>query len=101
MQTRSITSLLDERGELFVGHEPVVRRPELLDRREQLRVALLGHVEAELLGLDPDRVEAALLAEHDRARRGDELGRVGLDRRRVVELARDGAALAAVERARR
>ena len=41
---------------------------------------------------------AALLAEHDRALGRDELGRVRLDRRRVVELARDRAALAPVER---
>src|ERR671923_924453 len=54
-------------------------------------------VEADLGELDPDRVEAALLPEHDLARGAHEAGRVGLDRGRVVELARDGAALAREE----
>ena len=59
---------------------------------------LLRNVEAELRRLDPDRVEARLLAEHEHAVGGDELCRVRLDRRRVVELRRNGARLAAEER---
>src|SRR5581483_2097672 len=39
-----------------------------------------------------------LLAEHDPALGGDERRRVRLDRRRIVELRRDGARLAAEER---
>ena len=57
-------------------------------------VTLLRHVEPELLHLDPDRVEPALLAEDDPALLADELGRVRLDRGRIVELRRDGAGLA-------
>src|SRR4051812_34659873 len=88
----------NERPELLVGDEPALLGAELLDAGEQLRAPLLGDVEAELLGLDPDRVEAALLAEHDRPIRRDELRRVRLDRRRIVELGRDRTALAAGER---
>src|SRR5689334_14005471 len=87
-----------ELAELVVGHEPALACPKLLHAGEHLGVPLLRQVEPELLGLDPDRVEPALLAEHDPALGGDELGRVGLDRRRVVELARDRTALAPEER---
>ena len=82
----------NERPELVVGDEPALLDAELLHRREHLGAALVGNVEPELVRLDPDRVEAALLAEHDRALRTDELGRVRLDRRRIVELRRDRAA---------
>src|SRR4029077_12232261 len=64
-----------------------------LHPREQARPLLLGHLEPELLDLDPDRIEAALLAEHDRTLGADELGGVRLDRRRIVELRGDGARL--------
>src|SRR3954469_8758878 len=74
-------------AELVVAHEAALARPELLDAREHLGIARFREVEPELLGLDPDRVEAALLAEHDPALRRHELGRVRLDRGRVVELA--------------
>src|SRR3954451_4110061 len=84
-----------ELPELVVGDEAALARPELLDAGEQFRPPLLGHVETELLHLDPDRVEAALLAEHDRALGADELGGVRLDGRGVVELRRDCARLAA------
>src|SRR5205823_12770783 len=60
----------------------------------QVRPALLGHVEAQLIALEPDRVEARLLAEDDPALGADERGRERLDRLRDVELAGDGAALA-------
>ena len=56
------------------------------------------HVEAELLERDPDRVDAALLAEHDAAFGADDVRGVRLDRRRVVELGRDGARLPREER---
>src|SRR5581483_4588116 len=95
---RSDLELMDDGRELVVGDEPALLHPELLDGREHGRLPLLRDGEPELLRLDADRVEAALLAEHDRPGGRDELGRVRLDRRRVVELARDGAALAAVER---
>src|SRR5204863_7060489 len=71
--------------------------PELLRLGEQLCAFLLRDVEAELLRLDPDRVEAALLAEHDRAVGRDELGGVRLDRRWVVELGGDRTRFAAEE----
>ncbi len=56
-----------------------------------------GELEPELDGLEPDRVDPALLAEDDPPLGTDELGGVRLDRGRVVELAGDGAALAGVE----
>src|SRR6187431_312954 len=80
--------------ELRIGDEPALLRAGSLHRLEQLREALLGDVEAELGDLDPDRVESALLAEHDPPFRADELGGVGLDRRRVVELCGNRARLA-------
>src|SRR4029079_2976893 len=73
-------SVTRELAELVVGHEPALARPELLHAREHLGVPILGQVEPELLGLDPDRVEAALLAEHDPALGRDELGGVRLAR---------------------
>src|SRR5215210_185222 len=84
--------------ELVVRHQTALARAELLHLRQHVGAEFVWHVEPELLGLDPDRVEPALLAEHDSALGADELRRVRLDRRRVVELARDGAALAAEER---
>src|SRR3954471_14923388 len=87
-----------ELAELVVGHEAALARSELLDAGEHVGVPILGQVEPELLGLDPDRVEPALLAEHDPALGADQLGGVRLDRRRVVELAGDGAALPPEER---
>src|SRR5205823_1236762 len=80
-----------------VADEPALLGSEPLHLGEQLGVALLGDVETEFLALDPDRIEPALLSEHDRPLRADQLGRVRLDRRRIVELARDGAALAPEE----
>src|SRR5205814_7521391 len=74
-----------ELPQLVVGDEGALARPELLHPRQQLRPALLGHGEAELLDLDPDRVEPALLAEHDRPLGADEVGGVRLDGGRVVE----------------
>src|SRR5205823_5927709 len=70
----------DERPELIVGDERALPRPELLHAREQLGTTLLGHVEVQLLGLDANRVDAALLAEDEAALRTDELRRVRLDR---------------------
>src|SRR4051812_14382573 len=89
---------IHEVPELVVRDQAALARPELLDAREQIRPPLLGHVEAELLELDPDRVEPTLLAEDDAALGADELGGVRLDRRRVVELRRNGARLATEER---
>src|SRR5207247_7652732 len=84
---------LAEPAEVVVRDEAARARAELLDLREQLRPALLGHVEAQLLAFEPDRVEAGLLAQHDPALGADERGRERLDRLRDVELAGDGAAL--------
>src|SRR6187455_914006 len=67
--------------ELHIGDEPALLRAGSLHRLEQLREALLGDVEVELGDLDPDRVEAALLPEHDPPLGAHELGRVRLDRR--------------------
>src|SRR3954463_4938460 len=53
--------------ELVVGDEPALLYAARLHLREQLGVPALGNVEAELLHLDPGRVEAALLAEDDPA----------------------------------
>jgi hypothetical protein len=92
--TASYPGIRDKHPELIVGHEPALTRTELLHAREHIRAPLLGHVEAELLRLDADRVEPALLAEDDAALRRDELRRVRLDRRRVVELRRDRTRLA-------
>src|SRR6476659_5240305 len=93
--TASATS---ELAELVVGDEAALACPQLLHAREHVGVAVLGQIEPELLGLDPDRVEPALLAEHDPALGRDELGGIRLDRGRVVELARHRAALAPEER---
>src|SRR5215468_7468757 len=84
--------------QLLVGDEAALSRSELLDLCEQIGPALLGDVETELLDLDPDRVEPALLAEHDRALGTDQLRGVRLDRRRVVELRGDRARLTAEQR---
>src|SRR5207247_8135702 len=64
-------------------------RSGLLDARGQLALRVLVEVEPELLRLDPDRVDPALLAEHDSALGGNDVGRIRLDRLRLVELARD------------
>src|SRR5439155_23115711 len=92
-----LRELSRETPEVGVGDESALLRAERLDLLEQLGAPSLGHVEAELLGLDADRVEPALLAQHDPARGAHELGRVRLDRRRVVELSRDGSRLAREE----
>src|SRR4029453_14298340 len=83
--------------ELLVGDEAALLGAQRLHLREQVGPLVLRHVEAESLDGDPDRVDAALLAEHDRALGADQLRRVRLDRRWVVELAGDRAALAAEE----
>ena len=51
----------------MVGDEAALRRSELLDAGEQIALCVFGQVEPELFGLDADRVDAALLAEHDAA----------------------------------
>src|SRR5262245_28505376 len=82
-----------EAPELGGRHEPAFLRPGALHGLEQRRVQLLGDVEPELQHPDSNRVEPALLAEDDPPLSSDELGGVGLDRRRVVELRGDGARL--------
>src|ERR1043165_4786752 len=76
-------SVIDQLAKLLVPAESALPRPELLHPREPLGAPFLRHVQPELLSLDPDRVEPALLAEHDPALRVHELGRVRLGRRRV------------------
>src|SRR3954463_4439157 len=70
-------------AELGVRHEATVAHATRFHLGEQLRVLLRRDVEPELFRLDPDRVDAALLAEHDPSLRGDEARGVGLDRRRI------------------
>src|SRR5690349_13785352 len=86
-----------ELAKLVVAHEPAFLRAELLDASEHVALRLLRQVEPQLGRLDPDRVEAALLAEHDAPLGGNELGRVGLDCGWIVELTRDRTGLAAKE----
>src|SRR3954468_24204856 len=74
-------SLIDEAAELVVADETAFPRAELLDPREHVGPPLLRDLQPELLGLDPDRVEPALLAEHDLALGAYQLGRVRLDGR--------------------
>src|SRR6476659_3207677 len=87
----------DDPSELAVGDEAPLLRPRPLDRIEDCGEPVIGDVESELGDLDADRVEAALLAEHDAALGSDELGRVRLDRRWVVELGGNRARLAREE----
>src|SRR5262245_59112035 len=84
-----------ELAELVVGDDVPLLRAELLHPREQLSLRIVVEVEPELLCLDADRVDPALLAEHDSALRPDDVGRVRLDCLRFVELARDRTGLAA------
>src|SRR5512146_1209878 len=95
--TTASWSATGEAPELFVRDEAALLCSERLDAGEQIPLLLLVEIEAQLGGLDPDRVDAALLAEHDPALGGDDLRGVGLDRRRIVELARDRARLAGEE----
>src|SRR4051812_17037370 len=92
------TSAIGEPAELVVRHESALARAELLHLCEEVRARVVGEVEAELVGLDPDRVEPALLAEHDAALGGDEGGRIRPDRRWIVELRCNRARFAAEER---
>jgi len=78
-----------EAPELVVGDEAALLGAEPLHLRQQARPLVLRHVEGELGDLDPDRVDAALLAEDDPAVLADELRGIRLDRGRVVELRRD------------
>src|SRR6202008_2083708 len=96
--TTASKSLNCDLPELVVGDEAALLRAERLHLREHVRTPVLRQVDAALFRLDPDRVEPALLAEHDAPRRSHELRRVRLDRRRIVELGGDGARLAAEER---
>src|SRR6266487_5329437 len=84
---------LGELNELLVGQDAALRGSFGLHAPQQLALPVLVEVEPKLLGLDPDRVETALLAEDDAALGAHQLGRVRLDRGRVVKLARHGAAL--------
>src|SRR5688572_15210509 len=93
---QSTAAALDPAGEapeLGVGYEATLLRARALHGVEQGGEQLFGHVETELGDLDPDRVEAALLAEDDPALGAHEIGGVGLDRRRVLELRGDCAGL--------
>src|SRR4051794_20104403 len=80
-------SVTRELPELVVRHDVALLRPELLHAGEQRALCFVVEVEPELLRLDPDRVDPALLAEHDSSPSRDDVGRVRLDRLRVVELA--------------
>ena len=75
--------------ELAVRDEPALGRALALHGFEQRRVRILGDVEAELRDLDPDRVQPALLPEHDTALGIDDFCRVRFYRFRNVKLAGD------------
>src|ERR1043165_985820 len=75
---RRRASLLGKRAQLVVGDETALLGADGFYRRDEDRPLRLGDVEAEPLDCKPDRVDAALLAEHDRALGGDQLGRVRL-----------------------
>src|SRR5512145_2942868 len=91
----------DERDELVVGDETLLARAETLDLGEELGVAIGRDVQPEPLHRDADRVEPALLTEHDSPLGAHELRGVRLDRGRVVELRRDRPGLAREERVAR
>src|SRR4051794_8514836 len=63
--TTASCSDIEDVSELVVGDEPVLLRAEGLHLREHLGPPLIGQVESEVLCLDADRVEPALLAEDD------------------------------------
>src|SRR5262249_33400882 len=88
-------SATSELSELVVGDDVALLRPQLLHLREQSALRVVVELEPQLCRLDPDRVDAALLAEDDPALRGHDVGGIRLDRRRVVELACDRTRLAA------
>src|SRR3954451_8547163 len=84
-----------ELPELVVRDDVPLLRAELRHFCQQFALRVVVQIQAELLHLDADRVDPALLAEDDAALRRDDVGGVRLDCRRVVKLARDGARLAA------
>src|SRR5436309_5128608 len=75
-----------ELPELVVGDEAALLRAELLDALEQLSLRVVVEIEAELLRLDPDRVESALLPEDDPPGGAHDRRRIRFDCRRVVKL---------------
>src|SRR3954447_15408613 len=86
-----------ELPELVVRDDVPLLRAQLLHLCEQVALRVVVELEAELLRLDANRVDPALLPEDDAALRGDDVGGIRLDRLRVVELARDGTRLATEE----
>src|SRR5690349_12899086 len=74
-----------ELAELVVRDDVPLLRAQVLHLDQQVALRVVVEIEAELLRLDPDRVDAALLAEHDAPLRRDDVGGVRLDRRRIVE----------------
>src|SRR6266404_4081666 len=96
--TASYSATGGELPEFLVADEAALPRTERLHARQKIRAALFRNVEPELLRLDADRVQPALLPQHDAALRRDELRRVRLDRRWIVELRCDRAGLAAKKR---
>src|SRR5206468_5459933 len=55
-------------SELLVADQSALLRAQVLDPCEQGSLGVIVEVETELVGLQPDGVDAALLAEHDAAR---------------------------------
>src|SRR5204862_5660200 len=70
-----LSLIAGELDELVVVHEPAFLDRPRLHRLEELAAALLRNLDAELVGLDPDRVRPALLAEDDPAGGAYERGR--------------------------
>src|SRR4051794_35704637 len=95
--TTTSKSLNGHIPKLVVGDEAALPHTERLHLREHVGALVLRQVEPELFRLDADRVEPALLAEHDPTVGVNELRRVRLDRRRIVELRGDGTRLASEE----
>src|SRR5206468_1347922 len=62
-----------ELAELVVADDVPLLRAQLLHFREQGALRIVVQLEPELLRLDANRVDAALLAEHDAPLRGDDV----------------------------
>src|SRR5439155_1905584 len=86
-----------ELSELLVGDEAALGRSQFLHAYEELALLVVVEIEPELVRLDSNRIDPALLAEHDAPLGGDKVRRVRLDRGRIVELTRDRTRLARKE----
>src|SRR5262245_654329 len=81
-------NLPDDVTELQVGHRTLLCRAKRLHLFEDSTVLFGGGSDAELVELDLDVGKPALLAQRDAAAGGQNIGRVGLNGRRHMELRR-------------